>query len=184
MELSGRSLVCMTTCCLVQIWTWLGLGSLGSEDICSTASQISWRQTPISAMRIGRLEMGSADSTPALARRVMCGCAESEDRIWSPFGCGEITLKRGQASVDNRATVSQLPSHLKDGWSHQDMWYWSLKKPLLLLNGSQSCCRCHLIEMSCMAVGKYLLVPFPPRGGTKLVCLMLHLAMQSVSWCL
>lgn len=160
----------------MQIWTWIGLGSLSSEDVCSIASQISWRQLPISEGHIRKAGDRRCWQYPI-------PCQDSyvqpwwvwKDRIWYPFGCGEVTLTTETLFHNSHLINSQSEgTGMCDSWSLKRTCFWTA---FGLCADTICCCflKWHAWQW------RNVLVPFPPGGGTKLMCSMLHLAGEPIS---
>lgn len=122
----------------------------------------------------GRLGTGHADSIPFLAKIVLCSHGESE-KIESDTHL-DVVRSRWQ----QRHSVSQPPSHHLPAWRICDSW--SLKRICFwtaLGLGADMICSCFCKWLAWQ--WRKMLVPFPPGGGTKLMCLKLHLAGEPVS---
>lgn len=136
----------------MQIWTRIGLGALGSEDICSIASQISWRWLPVSEVHVRK-----AGEKRCWQHPIPCQGSDVQpwwvwkDKIWSPFGCGEVTLTAETACFTT-------PSLKEPGRVIAGAWrglagFWT----------ARSRCRYNLLllfQMACMTV-ENCLGPFP-----------------------
>lgn len=169
---------CVTACWLVQIWTWIGLGSFGSEDICSTASQISWRWLPISEGPMRKAGDGRCwhHPLPCQGSYVQSWWVR-KDRIWYPFGCGEVTSTTEMpcftTPISSTPSLKELGCVIAGAWRRLACFWVALSL------GADTICCCFLKWLAWQ--WRNVLVPFPPGGGSKLMFLMLHLTGEPIS---